>query len=130
MVQMMLHLIILYITPWHTYWVASTVMYVFFKFCISWLIYQPSELLLFSSHSYEHQSILVSFQQLQSYCTFALSTLFTNQLLAHYTAIDILKNRVKQGAILSPILFAVYLGPLIKRIRNSNDGCLIGEVKA
>ena len=36
-------------------------------------------------------------------------------------------NGVKQGAVLSPILFAIYIDPLIKRLRDSRVGCHIGR---
>ena len=35
-------------------------------------------------------------------------------------------NGVKQGGVLSPYLFAVYIDPLINKIRNSGVGCKIG----
>ncbi len=36
-------------------------------------------------------------------------------------------NGVKQGAVLSPILFAVYLDPLLKRLRDCGVGCHVGS---
>ena len=36
-------------------------------------------------------------------------------------------NGVKQGAVLSPMLFAIYLDPLINRLRDCGAGCHIGN---
>ena len=36
-------------------------------------------------------------------------------------------NRVKQGAVLSPILFAVYMDDLYSQLRDSGSGCHIGN---
>ena len=36
-------------------------------------------------------------------------------------------NGVKQGGVLSPILFSIYMDNLIKRLRNSNIGCKIAN---
>ena len=40
------------------------------------------------------------------------------------------RNGVKQGGVLSPFLFSVYVNPLIKRIHESRMGCYIGKVPA
>ena len=39
-----------------------------------------------------------------------------------------IKNGVRQGAILSPCLFCLYLDTLLKTLRESGLGCHIGEV--
>ncbi len=39
-------------------------------------------------------------------------------------------NGVKQGAIISPILFCVYIDDLLNRLQNSNLGCYIGSLYA
>ena len=36
-------------------------------------------------------------------------------------------NGVKQGGIMSPLLFSFYLDPLLKRITNSGSGCYVGN---
>ena len=36
-------------------------------------------------------------------------------------------NGVKQGGVLSPILFSIYMDNLIKRLKDSNIGCKIGN---
>ena len=36
-------------------------------------------------------------------------------------------NGVKQGGVLSPILFGIYMDNLIKRLKDSNIGCKIGS---
>ena len=36
-------------------------------------------------------------------------------------------NGVKQGAVLSPILFAIYLDPLLQRLRDCGVGCHVGN---
>ena len=36
-------------------------------------------------------------------------------------------NGVKQGGVLSPILFDIYMDNLIKRLKDSNIGCKIGN---
>ena len=38
------------------------------------------------------------------------------------------RNGIKQGAVLSPILFCVYMDTLLERLRNSGVGCYIGHV--
>jgi hypothetical protein len=40
------------------------------------------------------------------------------------------RNGIKQGAVLSPILFCVYMDTLLKRLENSGVGCYIGHVFA
>ena len=37
-------------------------------------------------------------------------------------------NGVKQGGVLSPILFAVYLDPLLEEIHKSGIGCFMGGI--
>ena len=39
-----------------------------------------------------------------------------------------ISNGVRQGAILSPCLFCLYLDPLLKNLRNSGLGCQIGNL--
>ena len=39
-------------------------------------------------------------------------------------------NGVKQGGVLSPILFNLYTGPLLKDLRDSGVGCCIGNISA
>ena len=53
----------------------------------------------------------------------------------HFTAIDhflasdsLYKNAARQGGIVSPVLFCVYLDGLLQRLRNSGVGCYIGNV--
>ena len=41
-----------------------------------------------------------------------------------------LSNGVRQGGILSPFLFAVYLEGLIEELSNSGDGCYWGSLFA
>ena len=36
-------------------------------------------------------------------------------------------NDVKQGGVLSPILFGIYMDNFIKRLKDSNIGCKIGD---
>ena len=40
------------------------------------------------------------------------------------------RNGIKQGAVLSPILFCVYMDTLLKRLENSGVGCYTGHVFA
>ena len=48
---------------------------------------------------------------------------FSNVLSSQFTV----GNRVKQGSVLSPILFTVYLDSLIKTLKQRNIGCKIGN---
>ena len=41
-----------------------------------------------------------------------------------------ISNGVKQGAVISPPLFAIYLDPLIARLIESKEGCHIGDICA
>ena len=41
-----------------------------------------------------------------------------------------IKNGVKQGAVLSPILYTVYVEKLIDNVNKSKKGCYIGNVSA
>ena len=41
-----------------------------------------------------------------------------------------IKNGVKQGAVLSAPMFAVYIDPLIDRLKKSKRGCHIGNICA
>ena len=45
----------------------------------------------------------------------------------NYSEIFKIRNGVKQGGVLSPFLFSIYLDPLINKIKNSGYGCHIGE---
>ena len=38
-----------------------------------------------------------------------------------------MENGVKQGGVLSPIIFCVYFDELLKRIESSGMGCYIGH---
>ena len=46
---------------------------------------------------------------------------------SYYTDYFTMSNRVKQGAVLSAILFTLYLDKLIIRLKNSNIGCSINS---
>ena len=37
-----------------------------------------------------------------------------------------MRNRVKQGGVLSPLLFAIYIDSLLKRLEESGVGCHMG----
>ena len=40
----------------------------------------------------------------------------------------LMKNWVKQGGVLSPVMFCVFFGELIYRLRNTGMGCYIGHI--
>ena len=66
------------------------------------------------------------------YCRF-LAVLYTNQTLSvkwgNYMSRHInVKNGVKQGGVLSPIMFGVYIDVLIKQLSHSKVGCYIGDL--
>ena len=48
---------------------------------------------------------------------------FSNSLSNQFTV----GNRVKQGGVISPILFTVYIDNLIKILKQRNVGCTIGN---
>ena len=56
---------------------------------------------------------------LQNNCTIKWNGIFSENF-------DI-KSGVKQGGVLSPLLFALYLDPLLKRLRDSNVGCYMDQ---
>lgn len=61
-----------------------------------------------------------------------LANMYTNQQLrvswnGHYGKPFSISNGVKQGAILSPILFCLYMDVLINAIKDSGYGCYIGH---
>jgi len=45
-----------------------------------------------------------------------------------YYSSFLVKNGVKQGGIVSPILFCVYLDELLKRLKDSKLGCYVGDL--
>ncbi len=58
--------------------------------------------------------------------------MYTNQSLQlkwgnHFSETFNAQNGVKQGGVLSPILFAVYMDGLLAHLRDSGFGCHIGE---
>ncbi len=58
--------------------------------------------------------------------------MYTNQFLQvrcgrHTSTICNVQNGVKQGGVLSPILFSVYMDDLFTRLSNSGIGCHIGN---
>ena len=62
-----------------------------------------------------------------------LAYMYTNQYLRvkwNDTVSDCFKatNGVKQGAVISPILFCIYIDELFKRLENSRCGCYIGKL--
>ena len=40
----------------------------------------------------------------------------------------LVKNGVKQGGVLSPVLFCIYIDGLLKRLARSQTGCTVGVV--
>ena len=48
---------------------------------------------------------------------------------AHSTPFS-LHNRVKQGGVLSPILFSIYIDSLLKKLKDSGLGCHVGRTFA
>ena len=80
------------------------------------------------------------FEQLQrkNICPLIVRLLMTMYLLNNATvkwkdtkSINFsINNGVKQGGVLSPILFSVYLDPLIKNIQDSRLGCFMGNLCA
>ena len=62
-----------------------------------------------------------------------LATLYTNQLVRikwidHLSDTFSVSNGVKQGGVLSPILFGVYIDELLGRLKSSSYGCHIGNM--
>ncbi len=61
-----------------------------------------------------------------------LSVLYTNQMLYFRWKSTIgnifsVSNGVKQGGVLSPVLFAVYIDGLMNILKNSGVGCYMGN---
>lgn len=61
-----------------------------------------------------------------------LITMYTNQKLrvnwnGVFSDVFVATNGVKQGGILSPILFCIYMDVLLQRLRQANIGCYIGD---
>jgi len=61
-----------------------------------------------------------------------LAFLYTNQRLrvkwnGHYSDSFVTSNGVKQGGIISPILFCIYIDELLVQLRNAHVGCHIGN---
>ena len=62
-----------------------------------------------------------------------LLNMYTNQQIRikwgkHITNSFSVSNGVKQGGVLSPILFSVYMDELLQRFKNSKIGCHIGHI--
>ena len=45
----------------------------------------------------------------------------------HFSSNITIKNGVKQGGVMSPLLFSLYVDELILRIHNTGVGCFVGE---
>ena len=39
-----------------------------------------------------------------------------------------MKNVIKQGGVMSPLLLSLYIEPLLNNIRDSNYGCHMGNI--
>ena len=62
-----------------------------------------------------------------------LINLYTNQFMrikwgSYFSGTFNVSNGVKQGGVLSPILFITYFNDLFKRLRHSQFGCHIGNM--
>ena len=55
-------------------------------------------------------------------CTFALTE------TVNYFSKNSTTNGVKQGGVLSPRLFSVYIDELLTRLKHSGYGCMVGHV--
>jgi len=44
------------------------------------------------------------------------------------SAVFLIKNGVKQGGVISPVLFCIYIDKLLDQLRTSGSGCFIGKV--
>ena len=65
----------------------------------------------------------VTFMIMNMYISQKMQVRFSNVLSSQFTV----GNGVKQGGVLSPILFTVYLDSLIKNLKQRNIGCKIGN---
>ena len=59
---------------------------------------------------------------LSMYITQTMSVRWCNEISSHFTC----SNGVKQGAVVSPVLFSVYMDVLLNRLSALNIGCRIG----
>ena len=64
-------------------------------------------------------------------CRFLIN-LYTKQLIrvkwgTHFSDPFAVKNGVKQGGVMSPLLFTVYMDELLNRLKLSHNGCHIGD---
>ena len=46
----------------------------------------------------------------------------------HFSKPFVTSNGVKQGGVLSPVLFTLYIDKLLNRLRQSKLGCYVGDI--
>ena len=62
-----------------------------------------------------------------------IAAIFINQQVRfkwgnHFSKPFVTSHGVKQGGVLSPVLFTLYIDKLLNRLRQSNLGCYVGDI--
>ena len=62
-----------------------------------------------------------------------IATIFINQQVRikwgnHFSKPFATSNGVKQGGVLSPVLFTLYIDKLLNRLRQAKLGCYVGDI--
>ena len=65
--------------------------------------------------------------------SFPIAAIFINQQVRvkwgnHFSKPFVTSNGVKQGGVLSPVLFTLYIDKLLNRLRQSKLGCYVRDI--
>ena len=95
-------------------------------------------LLLYASKAFDTIQFVKMFKRLieRDICPLIgrlIAAIFINQQVRvewgnHFSKPFVTSNGVKQGGVLSPVLFTLYIDKLLNRLRQSKLGCYVGDI--